>query len=139
MIIENEEGVDAVLAHFGVKGMKWGVRRAASAVATGAKKVKVAVEDRDREIEEARKALPGERANLKEAKKQFKTDKQELGRKEARSLLKERGKAYYETRQKAWKDTSYEKVERELGKHFSTLDQKRRAREFEQLIEDLFK
>ena len=80
------------IEHFGVKGMKWGVRRDPRNVASRARDRatrKAAAADRNREIDAARSRLrSGEtRATFKTAKRQFKEDKKTLGRREARKKL----------------------------------------------------
>jgi len=84
--------LESVLEHHGVKGMRWGVRRDPRNVASRAKDRaarKRSTTVRDKQIDEARTRLrSGEtRRTFKDAKKQFKVDKKELGRREARKRL----------------------------------------------------
>lgn len=65
--------IDDFLAHYGVKGMKWGVRRAASSVASGAASagtsIKAGVKDAVQRSKEKRQVVKAERkANFDAAK-----------------------------------------------------------------------
>lgn len=83
---------EEALAHFGIKGMRWGVRRDPRNVASRARDKAAASKDRsarDKEIDAARvRVNSGQtRLTLKTAKKQFKEDKKTLGRREAKKKL----------------------------------------------------
>ena len=104
--------LEEALTHFGVKGMRWGVRRDPRNVASrqrdrAAAKAnrKAFTEGRDSEIDAARaRVASGQtRAALKSAKTQFKTDKKTLGRREAKKKL-------YAARLKAQTDTEASKM-----------------------------
>lgn len=84
--------IEEALEHFGIKGMKWGVRRdprnVASRAADRSAARKARSEQNDRiDVARARVRSGITRRELKDAKKQFKTDKRELGRREARKKL----------------------------------------------------
>ena len=84
--------LDSVLEHHGIKGMRWGVRRDPRNVASRAKdraaRKSAAAKD-NQQIDAARARLrSGEtQRTFKTAKRQFKVDKKELGRREARKKL----------------------------------------------------
>lgn len=84
------------LEHSGVKGMKWGVRKA--------------VEEHNSEIARARAAHPTLKSNYKQAKKQYKVDKKEIGRKAAKKILKEHGDMYYKNLSTALDKTTQEQA-----------------------------
>ena len=85
---------DVVLAHYGVKGMRWGKRKA-NPVRAAKRAQKLAVidtkkamrDERDKSIMDARDRVENSRSNLKDAKKQYKTDRKEVGRKAAKAAL----------------------------------------------------
>lgn len=61
--------VDDFLAHYGVKGMKWGVRKAASNIASASSSVKAGVKDAVKRSKEKREATKAERkANFEAAR-----------------------------------------------------------------------
>ena len=61
--------VDDFLAHYGVKGMKWGVRKAASSVVSAGSSVKAGVKDAIQRSKEKREATKAERkANFEAAR-----------------------------------------------------------------------
>lgn len=99
---DRQDSVDDFLAHYGVKGMRWGKRKA-SALRRGHQlnkasrrkdsaqrkaDLKKATAERDSEIDGAR-ARDGKpnRARYKAAKSQYKQDKVEIGRREAKKAL----------------------------------------------------
>lgn len=90
--VDKKPSLAEALVHFGVKGMQWGVRRdprnVASRAADRAARRKFD-QERNAEIDAARTRVRSgvTRSELKDAKRQFKTDKSELGRREARKKL----------------------------------------------------
>lgn len=67
------DNIDDFLAHYGVKGMKWGVRKAASGVASGAasagSSIKAGVKDAVQRSKEKRQVVKAERkANFEKAR-----------------------------------------------------------------------
>lgn len=109
MIVLNEVNppLEDVLEHFGVKGMRWGVRKTTSSTgksnrqlnresrqrdrASGKAARAAENRQRDREIDAARQRVNSGKTqrDFKAAKKQFKLDKKELGTREARKKLNE--------------------------------------------------
>lgn len=90
--VDNKPSLTEAIEHFGVKGMKWGVRRDPRNVASRARDRaarRAARADENREIDAARARLnSGQIArDLKTAKRQFKVDKKEIGRREAKKKL----------------------------------------------------
>lgn len=88
------------LAHFGVKGMKWGVRKEArvrNRQLNKASRKKDKSEHAD-EVQAARDHVNSgqSKANLKQAKKDYKADKVRVGSREARKILAEKRDAEYE-------------------------------------------
>lgn len=95
----------AVLEHYGIKGMKWGIRRENPSGRGGSRTPKT---DKIRDAEKARKlqarldrnaAIDKARARVasgdlareyKQAKAQYKVDKHTMGRREARKILREK-------------------------------------------------
>ena len=94
------------LQHYGVKGMKWGVRRSQAQLdrAAGRSSKKSARKESRRKNKEQRKEQQAERSRsiskarkdlregvpqqrVRDAKKKYKQDKQRIGRKEARKIL----------------------------------------------------
>lgn len=103
MRVEENENVDDFLEHFGVKGMKWGVRKAASSDSGSsdgksqrqrnrelnkASRINDRINDR-KEIESARRRhYGGENAKrIADAKAKYKEDKVTVGSREARKQL----------------------------------------------------
>lgn len=120
---------EKALAHFGVKGMKWGVRNNGSSGSSAPsrkelrgmnkvarkenrvikkEKARKAVEDRDNEIKAARDALSKERSNYKAAKATYKVEKKQIGRVAAKRSLHEAGERLWDTRQTASQKTARE-------------------------------
>lgn len=108
MKIANEQkpSLEDALAHFGVKGQKWGVRRARNRQlnrasrqrdrATAKRTRAASLSRHNKSIDEARARLKSgqTKTELKTAKATFKTDKQAIGSREARKKLnKARDKA----------------------------------------------
>jgi hypothetical protein len=97
--------------HVGVKGMKWGVRKAGARKLAAVKKnrkLNKASRAKDRaefekEVDEARgKVFSGQlRRDLASAKKEAKAKKSEIGSREARKIVAKQKKLNEETRQKA--------------------------------------
>jgi len=146
-MIEDKPSLDelTVLEHHGVKGMRWGVRKASSAV-TGAKsaghrvfvgrpdKSGVTRQDKrkalraenrvrnqaikefhsqkwrtqDRDIKTARKNLTQATKEYKIAKKEIKSQREEMGKNAAKIALKKAGTQRYLTAYKANQDTTGE-------------------------------
>jgi hypothetical protein len=94
MIFEQntKPSLEEALEHFGIKGMRWGVRRDPRNVASRARDRESAAKARGKqnaEIDAARLRVNSgkTRQDLKTAKKTFKSDKKTLGRREARKRL----------------------------------------------------
>lgn len=88
------------LAHFGVKGMKWGQRKEArvrNRQLNKASRKKDKSEHAD-EVQSARDHVNSgqSKANLKQANKDYKADKVRVGSREARKILAEKRDAEYE-------------------------------------------
>lgn len=63
------DDIDEFLAHYGVKGMKWGVRKAASGVASAGSSIKAGVKDAVQRSKEKREVVKAERkANFEAAR-----------------------------------------------------------------------
>lgn len=96
----NDADVEDFLEHYGVKGMKWGVRRDMRKLNKASRAKDKA--KRQSEIDAARKRLGSgkNKEALKKAKAQYKIDKYEIGSREARKLVdkhKEKIRSDYET------------------------------------------
>lgn len=126
MTVEDEH-----LEHHGVKGMRWGVNKAVSA----GKKVAADAEKKDREIDAARAAHPELKAKYKDAKKQYKTDKKELGRSEAKKILKKSGDAYYKNLNKALDEKNQESFDRVMKKVTDDIDRKNTERAYQKRVD----
>ena len=83
--MDNSAKVDAVLAHHGVLGMKWGVRRERAAAATAQREKENY--KRDREILRARERRPEFKKQYKDAKVTYKKATLEKGKREAYKTL----------------------------------------------------
>lgn len=97
-----DDEIDAYfLEHHGVKGQKWGVRRAARQRNKALNKASRQTDRQKHEqtVQKARDRIQGgkQKAELQKAKAQFKTNKQELGSREARKILNK-------TREKHWNE-----------------------------------
>jgi hypothetical protein len=116
MINKQSDAADGILAHHGVKGMKWGqhkaagsapsgsapeskTKRAVNAVSTAINKKVDETTARDNAIYKARENHEAERAKYKQAKlnykvdkAQYRIDKKEKGRAQAKAILNEHGK-----------------------------------------------
>jgi hypothetical protein len=101
-VMQVNVGADDFLAHFGVKGMKWGKHTSSGSVGPSraqervnkaqAKVEKVVAKQkaeaaRDKTILDARKNLDKTGAQLKVAKAQYKVDKHTLGKTKAKEAL----------------------------------------------------
>ena len=100
--VDLKPNLESVLEHHGIKGMRWGVRRDPRNVASrandrAARRQANAVRDKQIDTARARLRSGQTQRTFKTAKKQFKVDKKELGRREARKRL-------YEARLKRQKD-----------------------------------
>lgn len=102
----------AFLAHYGVKGMKWGQRKQRKLTPDGRERAtfrerramdkstrerqirdrEAAAAKRDQDIKDARGRAKQNRAELKAAKKQFKSDRLVVGRVRAEELLEQNSK-----------------------------------------------
>jgi hypothetical protein len=125
MTVTNElkPPLEEALEHYGVKGMKWGVRRdqatldrkagrKPSRVKRAVKAVSKASKERDQEIKDARSKKPALKKEVKEARKQYKIDKKEVGRKEAKKALRAAKDKKYENLNIASEQTTPEALER---------------------------
>lgn len=116
---EDFESPQEALKHFGVKGMKWGVRNAASKTKSGLKSAGAAIKEDDRQIMEARAAMPAKKAAYKTAKAQYKTDRKVVGRREARKALKPIRKDYYKNFHRAMDKTTSEVLTDSINDHYN--------------------
>ena len=89
------EDLDDFLAHYGVKGMKWGVRKAASGVASAGSSVSAGVKDAVQRTKEKREVKKAERkANFEKAleagyhPRTRKKDLEDVGRRGVRRIEK---------------------------------------------------
>jgi hypothetical protein len=91
------------LAHYGKKGMKWGQRRALTKVLRARDKAGMArdMATTNRKIETARTALPGQKQAYKDARKQYKINKNEIGKYESKKILNAAKNKYLSTREVA--------------------------------------
>lgn len=91
----------AFLAHYGVKGQKWGTRRDRRKLNRQKNRESAAKEEADRrnDIDKARAKVSSGQAkqDWKAAKSQYKTDKMNLGSREARKILMQKREKYDET------------------------------------------
>lgn len=96
MIID--ENVEDFLEHYGVKGMKWGERRARNRqLNRESRKKDWAKQERDVERARTRVYTGKTKADYKKAKEKYKSDKLNIGSREAKKLLlKARNKKYSE-------------------------------------------
>lgn len=120
----DKPSLDEVLEHHGVKGQRWGVRRAASALGKAIDEANKKAAVRDEAIKTARVAHPQLKANLKNVKKdarlQYKVDKQKVGRAQAKLILHQHGKVniaqarkdYYDNMSVAQQELSKERTQR---------------------------
>lgn len=87
----SDESIDAYFEHHGIKGQKWGVRRAARKQGRQLNKAsrKKDAANFEKSVEKAREHFSSGKAqrNLKKAKAQFKQDKITMGSREARKIL----------------------------------------------------
>lgn len=95
-----DEEVEKFLEHHGVRGMKWGQRRAINRQLNKESRRK----DREahaRTVQKARDKIESGKLNKEwfDAKKQFKINKEKLGSREARKILNK-------TKQKHWNDVA---------------------------------
>lgn len=109
----------AALKHFGVKGMKWGVRNAATKTKSGLRSAGAAIKEDDRQIMEARAAMPAKKAAYKTAKTQYKADRKVVGRREARKALKPVRKDYYKNFHRAMDKTTSEVLTDSINSHYN--------------------
>lgn len=105
--VDEKPSLEEALEHFGIKGMRWGVRRDPRNVASRARDRqgrRAARAAENREIDAARARLNSGQIgrDLKDAKTQFKSDKKTIGRREAKKKL-------YAARLKA--QTEFEKAQ----------------------------
>lgn len=120
------EVVDNYLEHYGVKGMRWGKRSSSSSDSGSSDAPKSRKELRaldrahrkaekakarkewDDDIETARDELDGKAKKLNEASKQYKIDKQTMGRAAAKDILRDHEEDFIETWNKASLSTTKE-------------------------------
>lgn len=124
----------ADLAHFGVKGMHWGVRRSSpsgggsapptrkqrramdkAALARQKTERKTAISVNDAEIRGARARVGEAHANIQAAKAKFKDNKRMLGKVTAREILDKTTQKDYETLSRAADQTHHEAIGGLLG------------------------
>lgn len=97
-----DQQVDAFLAHYGAKGMKWGVRKSKSERGPSGRQLNKASRQKDKRKYEAsvdnargRIASGATKRNFKKAKGEHAANKAKLGSREARKILnKAREKKY---------------------------------------------
>lgn len=129
------ESTEDFLAHFGIKGMKWGRRNSESIARDGRKsqeelreldaatrrtpaKVQKYSElsrdwrTRDSQIRDARAALPQERENLRAAKAQYRQERYQIGKVAAKRILNDKKGVYYDTINKSNQLTQREQVDK---------------------------
>lgn len=89
------DNVDDFLAHYGVKGMRWGVRKAASGIASASSSVSAGVKDAVQRSKEKREATKAERkANFEAAReagyssRMRNTDLSDVGKRGVRRIEK---------------------------------------------------
>ena len=121
--LAGDEFSEDFLAHYGVKGMRWGVTRGESAgpsrsalrdmdkVARKENKLERLAESkaRDAEIRSARSGLKEATLNYKAAKQTYKIEKRQIGKVAARRAITEAGKERAVIRKKAQEMTAQEK------------------------------
>jgi len=97
----SEISYEDALAHFGVKGMKWGVRKQQMALNRESRKADR--QKREASIDSARTRLrTGQiRGEYKQAKQQYKIDKQTIGSREAKKILRKHRDDLYNEAQMA--------------------------------------
>lgn len=120
--------LDEAIEHYGIKGMRWGVRRTpeqlarargerlrkgksvtpTKAVAKVASQLKTANKARDADIKNAREQIPELKKKYKSAKKEYKVQRKEVGRKEAKKSLKPVQQKLWDARELGSKKTSGE-------------------------------
>lgn len=109
------------LEHHGVKGMRWGKRKSAGMPSRGelremnkVARVKVKAEKKkkavaaDNEILNARAGAKGAKAELKSARQEYRTQKQQIGRVAARDIYNKRAEKPLSTLTKASERTRQE-------------------------------
>jgi hypothetical protein len=97
------------LEHHGVKGMKWGQRRARNKQLNRASRAndraanKVAIDKQRAKIDKARASLKKgtTKAGVKKAKANYKANKAELGSREAKKIIRKAKQKHFETQQVA--------------------------------------
>lgn len=92
----SEISYEDALAHFGVKGMKWGVRRSQNAQLNKASR-QADKKAREDAIDKARQRVSSGQSGkaIKKARQQYKIDKKTMGSREAKKILqKHKDKAY---------------------------------------------
>ena len=105
-----------VLAHFGIKGMRWGQRskqlRGMNKVARSKQKAadKKAIAKDDQSIHDARARVGQATANIHAAKKKYKGDKKMIGKVAARSILEKTTQKDFDTINTANRITSRERT-----------------------------
>lgn len=94
--IQMSDPVDNFLAHYGIKGMKWGVRRRRSegGEASGPSR-KEQRSQRNREIMEARSRQAARQRKFQEAQAEFVVARTRKGEARAEKLMREMEKAYF--------------------------------------------
>lgn len=95
------------LAHYGKKGMRWGV----SNIAARGRRAGARIEADDKAILNARLAHPVLKRQYKSAKEQYRADKKEVGRKEAKKILAPIKNTFYKNLNRSLDNTSNEDLQ----------------------------
>lgn len=116
------ETLEEALAHYGVKGMKWGVRKAArsaldSAAAAGEAKLR-ATREKDEAIRTARARAPQLRKDLDAAKDTAREQRKVVGRREAKKVVRPVRNEYWNNMELATRKTSGEEAADKILQNF---------------------
>lgn len=97
-----EDETGAHLEHYGKKGMKWGLKKL--------QETNDRIDATDKNVRDARAKHPELKSRYKKAKRQYKIDKQDVGRKEAKKILSKTADEYHKNLGTALNETSNEKA-----------------------------